>query len=194
MNQVRAAFGIQRRLPGDEGLGADDEERLGGRHPGQHVGQLGAVDVGDVVDLHVRRAVLVQRLDGHDEPEVRTADADVDDVADPRAGSTPELARADGISQGQHALALRLDLQADIRATHQERRTGGSAQRHVLGGTVLGGVHHLAGEQRLDPARHLPLAREGDQQLEGVGREAVAGEIQQAVAVLAGEEPRSGPG
>ena len=44
-----------------------------------------------------------QRLDGHDEPEIGAADADVDDVRDGLPGVAPVFARTPGVGEVQHA-------------------------------------------------------------------------------------------
>ncbi len=59
----------------------------------QRLGDVRAVDVGDEVDVQTGLAVGLERLGGHDRPEVGAADADVDDVGDRPCRCSPSTRR-----------------------------------------------------------------------------------------------------
>ena len=80
--RVRVGHGFQR----GEGLGGDDEQRLGRIEIAHRFGEIRAVDVGDETESHGAVAVVLQRFIGHDRAEIGAADADIDDVADAFAG------------------------------------------------------------------------------------------------------------
>ena len=86
--------GVGHRLQRGERLRRDDEQRLGGVEVARLLGEVGAVDVRDEPEGERAVAVELQRLVRHLGPEVRTADADVDDVADRLAGVAQPRARS----------------------------------------------------------------------------------------------------
>ena len=91
---LRVGHGLER----GEGLRRDDEQRLGRVEVARRLGEVGAIDVGDEAHGEIAIAVVAQRLVGHHRAQVRAADSDVDDVADPLAGmALPRAARARGV-------------------------------------------------------------------------------------------------
>jgi len=61
-----------------------------------------------------------ERLVSHCRPEVRAADADVDDASDSLAGVTPPSAGADLLSKGRHAVQLCMDERDDVGAVDED--------------------------------------------------------------------------
>ena len=66
-------------------------------------------------------AIELQRFIGHDRPEVRAADADIDDVADRLAGVALPRAAADLIGEGGHFIEHGMDLGHDVFAIDGDR-------------------------------------------------------------------------
>jgi hypothetical protein len=73
--------GVGQRFQRPERLRADDEQRFFRIQIPRRLHEVGTVDVRDEAENHVAPAVVAQRFIGHDWPEVRAADADIDDVA-----------------------------------------------------------------------------------------------------------------
>ena len=118
-------------LDGGEGLRRDEEQRGLGLQELDRIRDVGAVDVGDVVQA---RAVMIgrQRQRGHRRAEVRAADADVDDVGDRRLADLARKRR----HGGEHAV----DVRHDVLAIDHDRRIGAVAECRMQHGTLLGGV------------------------------------------------------
>ena len=84
---VLGCVGVGDGLLSGEGLGGDDKERRLGIKFLQRLRHVGAVDVGHKVSPQVSPGLVrLQRLCHHQGPEVRAADANVDDVGDVFAG------------------------------------------------------------------------------------------------------------
>ena len=82
-------------LGGGEGFRGDDDQRAGRVQPPDGVGQMRGVHVGDEVQT---RPVMIRRQRGGDHrgAEIRTADADVDDIGECFAAGGGDFAGADG--------------------------------------------------------------------------------------------------
>ncbi len=74
-----------------------------------------------------------------------------------------------------HLPALGLDERHHVLAVGQERAVGWTAQRDVQSGPILGVVDRVACKHELDPAPHLGLLGELEQQLEARARRAAGG-------------------
>ena len=136
---------------GGEGLGADDEQRSRRVCGLQKIGERTAIDIGH--EVHRGQAVrpiarpapeMPQRLRGHGRPEVRAADADVDDRVE-------AAAPANGLRERQHARALGEHLGLDRSAA--DLRPPRLTQRDMQRRPALGGVDDLAAEHRRDGVR-----------------------------------------
>ena len=135
------------------------------------LGEVRAVDVGDEAERQVAVAVVPQRLVGHHRPEVRAADADVDDVADPLAGVTASSRRC-GPGWRRRPSCRAPRARRARRSCHRRRSTASSrrAQRHVQHGAVFRNVDLLAAEHRVDlraQARCLGESQQQPQRLVG---------------------------
>ena len=109
------------------------------------------IDVRDEARLDAGIRVGLERLVDHHGAEVRSADADVDDVRDLLAGHARATRRERTRSANADiALEHRLDVVIDILPVHDERgrAPGGPAQRGVQHGAILGRVDVLAREHR----------------------------------------------
>ncbi len=148
--RVRVGHRLERR----EGLRRHDEQRLGGIEVLHGLGEVGAVDVRDEAERQVAVAVVLQRLVRHHRPEVRAADADVDDVADPLARVARPRAAADARPRSP---AIRSSTSwtcgHDVLAVDDDRRVTRRAQRDVQHRAVLGDVDPVAAEHRVDARR-----------------------------------------
>ena len=115
--------------------------------------EVGAVDVRDEAKRQCAVAVVPQRFVRHHGPEVGTADADVDDVANALAGVALPLAAANAVREGRHLVEHGMHLRHDVLAVDDDRRALRRSQRHVQHGPIFGDVDLLAAEHGVDPAR-----------------------------------------
>ena len=134
--------GVFQRLQRRERLGGNDKQGATGVGVVQGITDVGAVDIGDKAQLHVRLAIGDQGIGHHPWAEVAAADADVDDAFDGLVAETAPMAAVQLFDQLSHLLkggsyllllgCLRLALKA---------------QAGVQGWALLGVVDRLAGEQ-----------------------------------------------
>jgi hypothetical protein len=117
-----------------------------------------------VVALRSTRAGLV----GHHRPEVGTADADVDHVADRLAGEALPIAAPDGVSERRHAVEHAVDLRHHVDAVDDERRVAWHAQRDVEHRPPLRHVDLLAREHRVDVGAQARLLGELHEECESL--------------------------
>ena len=151
---------VGHRLERRERLRRDDEQRLGGVEIARGLGEVGAVHVRDEAESQVARAVVLQRLVGHDRTEIGAADADVDDGAHAPAGVPAPAAVPDLVGERGHPIEHRVHVRDDVLAIEDDRRVIRRAQRDVEHGTPLRRVDVLAAEHRLDVlAQSARLAR-----------------------------------
>ncbi|CAE6852822.1 hypothetical protein R70006_07657 [Paraburkholderia domus] len=114
---------------------------------------------------------MMQRVHDHLRPEIRAADADVHDIANPLAGIAGPLAAADLVGECGHLGALRLDFRMERRL-----RISG-AQRGVQRGAAFGRVDDFAREHRVAAFLDAGFARELHQQFQGFVGDAVLRKI-----------------
>ena len=127
-------------------------------------GEVGAIDVRDEPEGEAAVAVVPERLIGHDRPQIGTADADVDDVADPLAGVPGPGSAAHAIRKVRHPVEHGMNLRHDVLAIDQDRRAARCAQRHVEHGSFLRDVDLLPAEHGVDPAAQAAVLRQADEQ------------------------------
>ena len=126
--------GIGQRFEGREGFRADDEQRLSGIEVARGFRKVRAVHVRNEVEAQVALAVMTQRFVGHHGTEVGAADADIDDMANALAGTSPPLSAAHLIREGGHPLEHRVHAGDDVRghprqtACHPARAKRGEAR------------------------------------------------------------------
>ncbi len=170
--RVRVGHGFLRR----KRLRDDHGQRRLGIDLFEHALQIGAVDVRDEVALELRIGEVMQRMRHHLRAEVRTADADIDDMPDRFARMADPCAVADLVGEHGHLHALGLHL-------FRERRVDvGRAQRDVEHCALLGRIDDLAREHRI--AARLDAGRFGefDQERQRPGVDAMLGEIETEAA------------
>ena len=178
---------VRERLLGRERLGADDDERAGRIELGREVGELRAVHVRHEVATQQARIEWRERRRRHGRPKVAAADADMDDVREPRAA---RAGPASGMHVGDEGRALPAhgeDLGVQRRDRGRKRSARGCAQERVQGRAALGVVDRLAGEQRPDARVETALLRELDECTERGRVETLPAEVEQQAAGLARE-------
>ena len=186
--------GVGHGLLGGEGLGRDHEQGTRRIERGERVEQVGAVDVGHEVRAQIRALVGLQRLAHHERPEVRAADADVDDVGDGLAGVAAPGAAAHPLAEVAHPGQHGVDVRHDVPAIHHDRPVGAVAQRDVQDRPVLGGVDPVACEHARAPGLELTFAGEVEQQADRLLGDAVLGVVEQQVIQRAARTARTGRG
>jgi len=154
----------------------------------QHVAELGAVDVGNAVDAHVRHPVAGQGLDGHGDAQVRAADADVHHVGKFAAGAVAGvLAGVHRPHEGLHAVEDLVDGRRGVEFPVEEGIVPVGAQGHVEHGPVFRVVDVLAGEHALAQGLEAGLPGEAGEQLHGLAGDPVARVVEQQAFGLDGE-------
>ena len=166
--------GVGQGLRGGEGLRGDDEERGRRIEPGQGRGDLGAVDIGDELQIRALGRVGREGVDREARSEAGPADADGDHVGDPAAGESGPASIAHRGAELAHAIEHGVDPGHDIDATDREGPIATVAQRHVQGRAAFRRVDRLATEQPRDPAVEPGLAGEVEQQRQGAIGDPVA--------------------
>ena len=109
---------VGHRLQSRKGLRRDDEQRLLGIEVAGGLGEVGAVDIGNKAEGQFALAVVPQGFIGHHRPQVRPADADIDDIADRLAGVAFPLPAAHPVGKGGHLVQHGMDLGHDVFAVH----------------------------------------------------------------------------
>ncbi len=107
--------------------------------------------------------VVRQSLRSHDDPEIRSSDADVNDIGDRRAGIALELARVQSICELEHPLTLALHERHDVVSVEHERTVCGAPERDVKRGAILSTVDVLTREHGFDPGSYFCLICELEQ-------------------------------
>ena len=114
-------------------------------------------------------------------PEVRAADADVDDVGDRLAGVARPRAAADRLAELAHVREHRVHLRHHVLAVDEDRPVRAVAQRDVQDGAVLGGVDLLAAEHLLGPPLQVGLLARCSSRADRLVGDAVLGVVEQDV-------------
>jgi hypothetical protein len=143
---MRVGHGLQR----GEGLGGDDEQRLRGIEIAHRLGEIRTVDVGDEAEGHGPLAVVLERFVGHDRPEIRPADADIDHIADALARMALPGAAAQPIGEVRHLVQNGMDLGHHILAVVNDGGAPRRAQGDVKHRAVLRDVDLVAPEHGVD--------------------------------------------
>jgi hypothetical protein len=176
--------GVGDGLCGGEGLAGNKEE--GGLRVTslESLGHVGAVDVGDKVELHALLAVRLEGLGDHDGAKVRSTNTNVDNGVDGLAGVTLPLTRANLLGELLHVVQHAVDLLDYALAVDLHGLVGGVAQGHVVDGASLCEVDLLALEHVIAELLDLCLLGELDQQLEGLLGDEVLGEIEKDIVAI----------
>ncbi|MNZ72355.1 hypothetical protein D3C78_907330 [compost metagenome] len=173
-------MGVEHGFGRGERLGSHEEQGALRAHARQHMAQLMSVHVRNEMKALAGVAPVLERVDHHFGPQMGAADADVDHIGD--VGHGPHLLR-----QGQHrvqgavhlvqGLAHRCRHGRDRRLRTQQAAIAWHAQQPVHGRALFGGVDRLPGEHALALRGQGAFLRQCGQQLLGVGRDAVLGQI-----------------
>ena len=155
--------GIGHGLQRGKSLGGNDEERFGRVKVVGGLGEVGAVHIGDESEGERAVGVVAQGFVGHHGPEIRAADADVDDVFNALAGVACPLARADAIGKFGHAVEHGMDFWNDINAIYFDRCRARSAEGCMQNGSVLGDVDLVTTEHGINLFAQTSGIREIDQ-------------------------------
>ena len=176
--------GVGHRLLGRKLLAYDNEQRFGRVEIAGGLGQVRPVHVGNESHGQVAIAIGLQRLVGHQRPQVRAADAKVDHVADGLAGVAFPLSAAQAGRKRGHLVKHRQDTRHHVAAVHQHGMAGAVAKRGVQDRAVLGDVDLFAGEHPLDGVLQPRAFGQGHQLLHRFRGHAVLRVVQQQSAIL----------
>ncbi len=132
-------------------------------------------------------AVMLQRFVSHHRTEVRTADADVNDVSDSFAGVAFPRTAANTVGEIRHFIEHAMDLGHDVFAVHQNGRVLRRTQSHVQNGAVFRDIDFVTTKHGLQPFAQAALMRQTQQQLEGLIGNAVLGIVQKQAGGFRGE-------
>ena len=139
------------RFLGGEGLGGDDEQRGFRVEALERFREVGAVDVGDEMDVEAGFFIGLERFGDHHRAEIRAADADVDDIRDRFAGVAKPCAVAHPLGEFAHVCQHAPYFGHDILAIDQHRFAGAVAQGSVQHGAAFGEVDGFAREHFFCP-------------------------------------------
>ena len=184
---VARALRVGHRLQRGEGFGRNDEQRFRRIEIAGRLHEINAVHVRDEAERQAALAVMFERLVSHHRAEVRTADADVDDVLDAFAGVAFPFAAADALGERGHLVEHGVDFRHDIFSVHEDGRALRRAQGDVQHGAVFRDVDFLAAEHRVDPPAQPGFLGQLDQQLERFVGDAVLRVIQKQPGRLGGQ-------
>ena len=109
-----------------------------------------SVDIRDEPECHAPLAVMLERFISHHRPEIGSANANVDDVANPLPrvsfpGSAPDTGGTIG-----HLVEHRMDLRHHVLAVDQNRGSFRSAESHVQNSSLFRHIDFFPAEHRLD--------------------------------------------
>lgn len=176
--------GVGDSLCGGEGLAGNKEE--GGLRvtSPESLGHVGAIDVGNEVELHALLAVRLEGLGDHDRAKVRSTNANVDNGVDGLASVTLPLTRADLLGELLHVIQHAVDLLDYALAVDLHGLVGGVAQSHVVDSASLCEVDLLALEHVIAELLNLCLLGKLDKQGEGLFGDEVLGEIEEDIVAI----------
>ncbi|MNS12693.1 hypothetical protein D3C72_442610 [compost metagenome] len=170
-------LGVGQGFLGGEGLGDDDDQGGFGVQPGQGLGHVARVDIGDETHLDGR----VERAQGVPDdarPQIRPADPDMDHGFKRPAGRACLDAGPDGVGVVAHLSANGVHLGGDGLAQGVEVGAFRRAQGGVQHSPALGGVDGLAVEQGGAAALYVGDAGQGQGGVEAGAGPALLGQIQ----------------
>jgi hypothetical protein len=100
-----------------------------------------------------------QRPRHHGRTQIRSADADVDDVGDAEPGVAEPRAAADGLGEGTHVIEGRPHVGHHVPAVHGHWPAGSISQGDVHDGALLREIDRLAGEHLIAQGLDVPVLR-----------------------------------
>ncbi|GMR55918.1 hypothetical protein PMAYCL1PPCAC_26113, partial [Pristionchus mayeri] len=169
---------IRDRLLSRERFRRNDEESCLRRETRGHLNDVCSIDVADEVDLGAD-LVVAQGLSHHQRTQIRSSDADVDDISDLLASVASPGARDDRSAELLHVSQHAVDIGHHILSLHENGRVSAVAKRDVKHSTVLGEVDLLAAEHRSAHLLDTTRANHFDEQVEGLLRDAVLREVEE---------------
>src|SRR5262249_13158487 len=105
---------------------------------------VGTVYVGNEPKCHGSLAIMFQCFIGHDWPEIRTTDTDVDDVANALASVALPRAAPHAVREIAHLVEDGMDLRHNVLAINADGWLCRFAKSHVQNGAIFGDVDLLA--------------------------------------------------
>ena len=174
-NPVARSLRVGHRFQRREGLAGDDEHGAARVEAGQHAGQIGAVEIGDEVDVDVGLLEGGQGMRRHAWPKVGSANADIDDIGDAFTRKTAPLSAVYLFAKAGEAGEDGFDL---------GRRGVAGTQIDVANGTTFGVIDRFASAHPLDPGAQAGLFGELPQQTHGVLVEPLFGVVEQEIVGL----------
>ena len=132
---IARGVGVGHGLERGEGLGRNDEQSLGRIETAHGFGEIGAIHVGDEAEGHRAVAVGSQRFIGHHRAEIRTADADIDHVANRACRCGLSMRRCGCDSRRPPSYRARRGLPAR-RSCHRQRSTRTAGARNATCSTA----------------------------------------------------------
>src|SRR5579862_6354908 len=130
---------------------------------------------------------MFEGLIGHYRTEIRTTNADIDDVPDGFAGVALPLSAADAVRKICHFAKHRLDLRHHVFVVHHDDRIPWGAQSHMQDRPFLGGVHIITTKNSLNLCAQTGLLGQLQEQLERCFRDAIFGIVQEQSHSLGGK-------
>src|ERR1700729_1465895 len=100
---------ICHRLQGSEGLRRNKEKRLLRIQVSHRFGKVGSINVGDKSKSNISLTVILERLIRHHRSKIRTADSDVDDIANSLTGVPLPRTAANAICKSGHLVEHSMD-------------------------------------------------------------------------------------
>ena len=121
---------------------------------------------------------MLQRFIGHDRPEIRATDTDVDDVANALARVTFPRTAADAVGKIGHLVEDGMDFWHNVLTIDHDRCAFRCAQRHVQHGAVFRNVDLVTPEHGVDPLTQSRLVCQLHEELQSLIRNAILRVIQ----------------
>ena len=169
---------IRHRFEGGEGFGRDNKQCLGGVEIAHRFCEIGAVDIGYEAESHGALAIVLERFVGHDWPEIRSPDADIDHIADALTGMAFPGAAAQPIGKISHPVQNGVDLGDDVATVVHDRTPARRTQRDVKHSAVLRDIDLVASEHGVDSLPQLRFAGKLQQQSYRFIRDPVLGIVE----------------
>src|SRR5260221_3851541 len=113
-------------------------------------GEISAINVRNEPERHAALGVMFERLVGHHRSEVRTANANVDDVADALACVSFPLPAPYAIRELSHLVEHLVNLAHHVLAVYDNGNVFGRAQGYVQDRPLLSGVDFLPSTQAIN--------------------------------------------
>ena len=123
----------------------------------------------------------------HHRPQVRPADADIDDIADRLAGVALPLPAAHPVGKVGHLIEDGMHLRHHVLAVHNNGLPFGGAQGHVQNGPLLGNIDLLPPEHGIDAGTQTGFLRQLQEELNRLVGDAVLGVIEVDADGLGGQ-------